>query len=217
MRVGKSSKTPKNTVGCENEPEEKCIRKALLHSFNHVFNCHAVRACVGIQPAPHHKANVCVCACVRWQYNPAYLKHRGRDISICVCINLRVYQSACVSICVRRSLLKTCTRSLLGRKLLFASPGIASLHPCMFRNGKHHCMFRNRKHTAGHTTGHMAGHTRTPALGTSCIEGEYMQYTCTGHACLYRGGVHAVHAVHLHSACVPARGPVPSAMPRVAP
>ena len=41
-----------------------------------------------------------------------------------------------------------------------------------------------------------------------------MQYTCTGHACLYRGGV---HAVHLHSACVPARGPVPSAMPRVAP
>ena len=41
-----------------------------------------------------------------------------------------------------------------------------------------------------------------------------MQYTCTGRVYLYRGGV---HAVHLHSACVPARGPVPSAMPRVAP
>ena len=41
------------------------------------------------------------------------------------CINLRVYQSACVSICVRRSLLKTCTCSLLGSKLLPASPGIA--------------------------------------------------------------------------------------------
>ena len=94
MRVGKSSKTPKNTVGCENEPEEKCIRKALLHSFNHVFNCHAVRACVGIQPAPQQynlppttrQMCVCVRACVGIQPCVPEASRQGH-------INLRVHQS----------------------------------------------------------------------------------------------------------------------------
>ena len=36
-----------------------------------------------------------------------------------------------------------------------------------------------------HTAGHTAAHTRTPALGTSCVDGEY---TCTGRVYLYRGG-----------------------------
>ena len=70
-------------------------------------------------------------------------------------INLRAYQSACASILARRKLrthsrprsrtrfwrkvqkgkykktLETCTCSLLGSKLLPASPGIASLHHCI--------------------------------------------------------------------------------------
>jgi len=89
----------------------------LLHSFNHVFNCHAVCACVGIQPAPQQynlppttrQMCVCVRACVGIQPCVPEASRQGHInlrvyqsacVSICVRINLRAYQSACVSICV---------------------------------------------------------------------------------------------------------------------
>ena len=60
-----------------------------------------------IQPAPHHKANVCVCVgiqpCVPEASRQGHINlrvYQSACVSICVRINLRAYQSACVSICV---------------------------------------------------------------------------------------------------------------------
>ena len=67
MRVGKSSKAPKNTVGCQNESEEKYIREALLQQLQPCLQLPR-RVCVRWRynpPPPQGK-----CVCVRWQYNP---------------------------------------------------------------------------------------------------------------------------------------------------
>ena len=50
-----------------------------FNSFNHVFNCHAVCACVGDTTLPPPQGK---CVCVRWRYNPP----PNHKANVCACV-----------------------------------------------------------------------------------------------------------------------------------
>ena len=94
--TGGRKRRTKNTVGCENEPEEKCIRKAWLQPCLQLPRCVCVRwqynpcttnkanvcVCVGNTTLPPPPSQMCVCA-LAIQPSP---HHHGKCVCVCVCV-----------------------------------------------------------------------------------------------------------------------------------
>ena len=108
--LAKAQKHQKTPWAAKTNLKRSTFGRPCFNSFNHVFNCHAVCACVGDTTLPPPQGK---CVCVRWRYNPP--PPQGK----CVCVRWQYNpppnpRNLYVSIQPRHAMVRnrTCPRNL---------------------------------------------------------------------------------------------------------